>query len=234
MLLQPSQTEVADIIGFIRPIFRQHHGRFDSTKYPDAAYKAFSAAFQTPVKVLPQHMSDALIWKYGHSTKRDRSKIPRSHKALIFRLSAVWQARAGTFVTPEAAFECLHRTEGVAYITSAFLTHLTFPSKPIIDQHNFRAMNDLLRRVRPGAKIRLGPPRSYQDLLNLQNFMAAVLGGWPNSDPPCERDFDKFLMAYGKSIKIKTVRRTKALPAKNGRGQINEPPKGSSGTRRTK
>ena len=89
------------------------------------------------------------------------------------------------------------------YVSSAFLVHLLFPAEmPIIDQHNFRAMNHLLKAVRPGWTHRQ-TPSNYADLINLQAFAQELLENWSSfgHTAPCKRNLDKFLMAYGRFIK---------------------------------
>jgi hypothetical protein len=74
---------------------------------------------------------------------------------------------------------------------------------PIIDQHNFRAVNALMGEVRPGWHPRKKPIR-YADLTLVATFMRVVLAAWRRHghDPaPTVRDLDKFLMMYGKAIK---------------------------------
>jgi hypothetical protein len=86
----------------------------------------------------------------------------------------------------------------------AFLLHLLHPrSVPIIDQHNFRAVNALLAAVRPEWKGR-SRPTMYGDIALVGTFMDAVLRAWSRHAPttvPKPLDLDKFLMMYGKSIK---------------------------------
>jgi hypothetical protein len=108
---------------------------------------------------------------------------------------------------PELAFDKLQATLSLPYISAAFLTHLMYPAVvPIIDQHNYRAMNALMGRKSSAA------PSSYEDLVDLRRFIDEVLGAWPRGPggKPHERDLDKFLMAYGKSLKVRRARRNKA------------------------
>ena len=74
---------------------------------------------------------------------------------------------------------------------------------PIVDQHNFRAVNSLIRQVRPDSQRKAMPSR-YGDLETVAMFMAAVLKAWRQTMPvsaPSSRRLDKFLMMYGKAIK---------------------------------
>lgn len=40
---------------------------------------------------------------------------------------------------------------------------------PIIDQHNFRGMNALLRKLRPAMRIKK-KPSNWADIINLKDF----------------------------------------------------------------
>ena len=90
-----------------------------------------------------------------------------------------------------------------------FLLHLLRPlSVPIVDQHNFRAVNSLIRQVRPSWQSKTMPTR-YRDLETVAMFMAAVLKGWRQSMPasaPSSHRLDKFLMMYGKALKAASAR----------------------------
>ena len=90
------------------------------------------------------------------------------------------------------------------FITVAFLLHLLYPSQvPIVDQHNFRAVNALMAGARHGWLSKKRPSR-YSDIRLVGDFMTAVLDAWRRLTPdsvPCERELDKFLMMYGKAIK---------------------------------
>jgi hypothetical protein len=114
--------------------------------------------------------------------------------------------------TPHDAFIAIDRDFGGKnrFITVAFLLHLLHPRQvPIIDQHNFRAVNALLASGRPAWKIRRRPSQ-YADILLVGAFMEAVLTAWRRRSPesvPSKRDLDKFLMMYGKAIKERFQKR---------------------------
>jgi hypothetical protein len=90
------------------------------------------------------------------------------------------------------------------YITKTFLLHLLRPNKiPIIDQHNFRAMNHFLKTVHPGWRSK-SKPSTYTDLATFSDFDRAILSRWKALDPvgvPSERNLDRFLMMFGKGLK---------------------------------
>jgi hypothetical protein len=140
-------------------------------------------AFRRPKRVLPRTLREALLWKYGHLGKR---VIPGAHERLISQVQSSWRATVAVVPeTPDEAFIALDRTFGgkKRFITVAFLVHLLHPREaPIIDQHNFRAVNALMAGVRPGWHSRRKPSR-YADLTLVAAFMEAVLAVWAQRDP---------------------------------------------------
>jgi hypothetical protein len=201
MPLTLTTEEKRSVCNDIAPRFQQFLDEFDTTKYPNEAYDSFSLAFGAPAQVTGVHIFDALRWKYGHWNKNN---FPQTHKNLINRVSSLWPEitihQPFTASNLFTSFSCRFH---ISYITSAFLTHLLFPfSTPIIDQHNFRAMNHFVGQVRPGWTHKAKPSR-YSDLEDIQAFMSAILATWTeatNTLSPSSRDLDKFLMAFGKSI----------------------------------
>ena len=201
MMLSLTEDETHKILSAISGIFQTHLTKFSAGKYPDEDYDGFLRVFADPTTVGEPAIRSALLWKYGHWNK---SNYPQRHDQLIARVVELWPDLVATLpATPRAVFTYLHMNSGVPYVSAAFLTHLLFPLDiPIIDQHNFRAMNHLLMAVRPEWTHRQ-IPSSYEDLLNLKTFMQAILenGSRAAHGEPSSRDLDKFLMAYGKSIK---------------------------------
>ena len=93
---------------------------------------------------------DALMWKWGHLGK---PVIPSADMALIVDIQQGWnEAVADLPNVPSDAFAVLHQRFGPQrFVTIAFLLHLVRPADvPIVDQHNFRAVNWFMREVRPG------------------------------------------------------------------------------------
>ena len=160
--------------------------------------------------MVPGTLRDALLWKYGHLGK---PTIPPAHELLISQLQRGWPAAVTALPgAPDDAFVAIERDFGgkTRFITVAFLLHLLHPRKvPIIDQHNFRAVNALLASVRPAWKIKRRPSQ-YADISLVAAFMEAVLTAWRRRAPesvPSNRDLDKFLMMYGKAIKERLQKR---------------------------
>lgn len=201
MTLKLTSTESQAIATPISALFSLHIGSFNGSKYPDAVYANLIRSFSLPGGVQGKDISDALRWKYGHWNK---SNFPTTHSRLIARISLLWPkfvaSVPGCF---NSTFNSLRSVHGVPYITAAFLTHLTHPAQVhIIDQHNFRAMNYFMKGVRPGW-IGKAVPSNFADLENVAEFIAVVLPVLNRLNPIARsaRDLDKFLMAFGKSIK---------------------------------
>jgi len=93
------------------------------------------------------------------------------------------------------------------------LLHLLRPSTiPIIDQHNFRAMNYYLSWLIMGCRAK-SQPSTYEDLLLLADFGRRVRNRWKALDPktmPATRALDQYLMMFWKDLKA-TARRGRAV-----------------------
>jgi hypothetical protein len=178
---------------------------YDIKKYPPEAYDRVRTAFDRPVLVAPGTLREALLWKYGHLNKS--GAIPPAHERLISEIQRGWPSAVAALPgAPKEDFLALDRTFGgkTRFITIAFLLHLLRPHEvPIIDQHNFRAVNALMSRVRQGWRWRRAPSH-YDDLEFVAAFMKTVLESWTRhatASAPGMRELDKFLMMYGKHIK---------------------------------
>lgn len=201
-----TEVEASQLLDHIRPQFHHYLDLFDEEKYPPTVYDRLLFSFANPGTVVANDLRAALIWKYGHTRKKG---FPRSHKALIVELQGRWYAVCKTFhPSSEQLFKQLDTEFGNQhrYITISFLLHLLRPIDiPIIDQHNYRALNHLLRIVRPTISAK-AKPSTYSDLTLLRHFMTAMLARWTVTDAstvPSERNFDRFLMMYGKALKAK-------------------------------
>ncbi len=213
-----SVIEASKIIEKIRPVFSIFLGQYDTKKYSPDVYSRILKAFSHDRNVPRDVLRDALFWKYGHLGK---DNIPGTQKRLIAEVQHEWSGLILRLSDqPEQAFRILNGAIGgkTRYITVAFLTHLLFPQIiPIIDQHNFRAVNSLMSAVRPGWQIRKTPSR-YEDIITLDQFMLQVLVAWEAQfihDCPTLRDLDKFLMMYGKALKLRlrsSIKETKVTP----------------------
>lgn len=171
--------------------------RYDSTKYPEGAYLESLKAFSVRENVKESDIRQALEWKFGHTGKRN---YPDSHKKQISRIAHLWESASLTSATtPKALFDHI-RDEGERFVTAAFLTHLSFPDQvPIIDQHNFRAMNWFLSSETPGHNSKKRPSL-FADLMQLQTFLTRLMAACDEIRSPNFRELDKYLMVLGKYI----------------------------------
>jgi hypothetical protein len=205
-----SGSEAWQISKAIMPRFKEYASQYDTKKYWPGVYERVRREFVHAEVMAPGALRDALLWKYGHLGK---PAIPLHHERLISELQRNWRAAtAGLPKAPEDAFIALDHSFGGKnrFITIAFLLHLLHPTKvPIIDQHNFRAVNALMAGVRPTWKTKARPSQ-YPDIVLVAAFMKTVLEAWTLRAPesaPSDRDLDKFLMMYGKSIKARPNKR---------------------------
>lgn len=221
-----SGAEAWQIVKAIGPRFTEFASQYDTKKYWPEVYERVGEEFRQPKAVSPGTLREALLWKYGHLRK---PVIPPAHERLISHLQQGWPtAIAALPPSPEDAFAALDRDFGgkTRFITVAFLLHLLHPTKvPIIDQHNFRAVNAIMAGVRPTWKSRRQPSQ-YADIALVAAFMEAVLEAWVPQAPqsaPTDRDLDKFLMMYGKAIKERSVKRLHVTRAGvvSGRGDTS-------------
>ncbi|MGL4318234.1 MAG: hypothetical protein ACRCTL_16660 [Pseudomonas sp.] len=185
------------IAGEVQATYSEHFARYSYTKYPEQDYQRFKqtfSAFKADVE-----MASALLWKWGHWGK---TNYPSKQGALITEVSALW----GEYLkwvralkeapSPRATFHWWSKKLGrLRYITAAYLTHLIHPRDvPIIDQHNFRAMNHLLRVQQPKKK-----PSDWGDIAQLKSFLTEAASRLQYA----ESDFDKYLMMYGRALKLR-------------------------------
>ncbi|MDB1113662.1 hypothetical protein [Pseudomonas extremaustralis] len=183
------------IKGEVQSTYSEHFSQYSYIKYPAQDYQRFKQTFSA---FEPDAELDlALLWKWGHWGK---IKYPAKQALLITEISALW---GGYFMwvgvvadapSPKDTFEWWsNRLRRPRYITSAFLTHLIHPSDvPIIDQHNFRAMNHFLRVHKPKKK-----PSNWDDIAYLKRFLTEATTKLQYS----ESNFDKYLMMYGRALK---------------------------------
>lgn len=183
------------IVSVVQANYKEYLAQYSYIKYPAQEYQRFKRTFSE--FNASAELDLALLWKWGHWGK---ANYPRKQGALINEISALWLKYlkwVGTLadsLVPKATFlwwsERLGRER---YITTAYLTHLIHPHDvPIIDQHNFRAMNHLM-----GAQQSKKKPSAWDDIVHLKRFLneATTKLHYPESD------FDKYLMMYGRALK---------------------------------
>ncbi|PMZ92911.1 MULTISPECIES: hypothetical protein [unclassified Pseudomonas] len=193
-------TDWQRITNVVKKTYTSHRELYSFKKYPALDYDSFKDTFSALAEKVD--LSAALLWKWGHWGKDD---FPSKQKALIGEIESLWPAfrgwalSAGDQFTPEATFRWWHKRLGrLRYITSAYLTHLIHPLQvPLIDQHNFRAMNHL--RQIPAAKKK---PSTWCDIVRLKHFLREASQRFQRQ----ETEFDKYLMMYGRALKPRKVR----------------------------
>lgn len=189
------RAEWSNIAGEVQATYSKYFAQYSYTKYPAQDYQRFKqtfSAFKADVE-----MASALLWKWGHWGK---SSYPSKQATLITEISVFWGeylkwVRAlNEAPSPRDTFQWWSKKLGrLRYITAAYLTHLVHPRDvPIIDQHNFRAMNHLLRIQQPKKK-----PSDWSDIAQLKRFLTEATSRLQYA----EGDFDKYLMMYGRALK---------------------------------
>ena len=102
------------------------------------------------------------------------------------------------------------------FITFCFLRHLISPTAvPILDQHNFRAVNHHLASI--GVDVHAKQkPSTIEDLYLVRDFAAGVLQRWPTATSdatPATDELHRYLMMFEKHF--------------NKRGRLTTPPPAS-------
>lgn len=191
-----TDKEIQAIAEEVRPSLDLFAERYSLRKYPLKPYARLKRTFAAR-RVSKAGIEDALRWKWGHFGK---ARIPEVHRNLIHEVASLWPSFArGRWRTPVSTFEWWSGSfaRRTTYVTAAFITHLVHHDAiPIIDQHNYRAMNILVASVR-GGKVSKARPSTWSDIEDLRQFMSAL-----SVAVGCSLDkLDRFLMMYGKSRK---------------------------------
>lgn len=199
----PTLAEARKIAALIRPILQKYVDKYDIKKYPPRHYMGFQRTFSA-LNPKPKRIRDSLLWKWGYVGKNN---FPNKQKLLIEKVQGLWERFASSPASknPRATFRWWAKNlPKTAYISVAYITHLVHyrSSIPIIDQHNFRARNYLLSTL--SGHVGKKSPNSWEDIMALQRFVARVLKYLPGVN---SQELDRFLMMYGKSIKVRKKRR---------------------------
>lgn len=200
------QSDRNYIIQVIYFYFSQISKKYDFKKYPKCVYDRCKLKFSA-LNPANQDIRDALVWKYGHWGK---SGFPCTHHNLIRAVQKSWPQfiKTGKHHSPCGTFQWWEsKLPKTSYITVAFITHLIHHKSgiPIIDQHNFRAMNALIYMVNENHRYKKRPS-SWQDILDLKDFMAMLLphlNAAPSVKNVDRSELDRFLMIWGKCVKKK-------------------------------
>lgn len=182
----------------IQPIFDAVVNDYDFNKYPADDYLKFKQSFSN-LACQSLDIADALVWKWGHTGKEN---FPQRHRDLIATVIALWPDFIVSECTRNSSLTFQwwrQRLNKTSFVTVAYITHLVHHQEPlpIIDQHNFRAMNAFIRDVRPNEQRRFKlKPSNWDDIVTLKGFMESlilVMGERGYSD------MDRFLMMYGRN-----------------------------------
>jgi hypothetical protein len=188
-------------IQFINQHFDFFVNQYDEKKYPPTIYNKAKKSFSS-FTADEETIKSALEWKWGHVEKPN---YPNNNKLLINEIIAEW----GSFIdsnhdkkSADKNFEWWKNKLGgktsTRFITIAFITHLIHNEDiPIIDQHNYRALNFFTNNLSLSSNFKKRPS-NWNDITKLKEFTDTILPHLNNTNP---QDFDKFLMMFGKSIK---------------------------------
>lgn len=188
-------------IQFINQHFDFFVKQYDEKKYPPTIYNKAKKRFSS-LTADAETIKLALELKWGHINKNN---YPKTHKQLITEIINEWENFKKSNhdkKTPYKNFEWwknkLGRKSSSRYITIAFIIHLIHNEEiPIIDQHNYRALNFFSNNLSLSSDFKKRPS-NWNDVINLKEFTDTILPNLNNTNP---QDFDKFLMMFGKSIK---------------------------------
>lgn len=186
----------------MRQDFASVVAQYDESKYPPAVLEGLRSLFSRPKLVQPEDISLALRWKFGHLAK---ANFPKSHRALAERIGQKWREQPILWsATPEETLSRWREAGEDSYITICFLLHLVAPDLwPILDQHNFRAVQHLLRAAGVSVASKRAPSNS-EDLRLVRDFSHGIRLVWRRAtsmQAPSEGDIDRYLMMLGKSLK---------------------------------
>ena len=191
-----NQTDYKNIIDRINEDFLLYYNKYDFSKYSKGDYEIFQNDFSS-LKSENKSIEKALKWKWGHAGK---SNFPSAQKALIKEVESNWKDFSLKKLTnPQDTFDYWKNifNRNTTYITTVYITHLVHYSEiPIIDQHNYRAMNYFIKLINSDYNTKK-KPSNWNDLMNFKQFIDEVSLG-TNID---KEKIDKYLMMYGKSIK---------------------------------
>jgi len=188
-----TSPRLKNIKSIVIPIYDHIVNRYDSSKYPESVYNEAVQAFSQK-NIKNNQIENALKWKWGHWGK---SNFPEDHKKLISLVEDIWpDYTRGRHYTGKETFDYWRDAlvKRHRYITVAFITHLLHPEEvPIIDQHNFRAMNHLitLSGIEHDYKKK---PSTFDDIKNLKSFLYSLSDVLDKEI----REVDRFLMMYGR------------------------------------
>lgn len=188
-------------IQFINQNFDFFVEQYDEKKYPPNIYENVKKNFPS-FTADAETIKLALELKWGHINKNN---YPKTHKQLINEIINEWENFIKSNAEKKSPIEnfdwwCAKfgKRKSTRFITIAFIVHLVHNEEiPIIDQHNYRALNFFTNNLSLPSSFKKRPT-NWTDIIKLKEFTDTILPHLNNKNP---QDFDKFLMMYGKSIK---------------------------------
>jgi len=197
--LKISDKQYSDISVFINEHFKEYYAKYDFKKYSVDQYREFQESFFN-LKVPNQNIENALKWKWGHTGK---TNYPQTHKEIVKEVEDNWnQFVRAKYTNPKDTFDYWKNifNRNTTFITTAYITHLVHHVHiPIIDQHNYRAYNTLMKCFVDNNHKFKSKPSSWDDILQLKEFINRI----SNMTKIDIEKLDKFLMMYGKFLKDK-------------------------------
>ncbi len=202
----PEETK-RDLVELVASEFPTYIDRYNEKTYPSHILINLRTQFANPNSVTAETITEALRWKYGRlGVPKFPRNLPRNLQGTINNTVGLWKnyVDAGA-ATEKSGFDWwashLPRTSFISY---SFIIHLRTPQKtPIIDQHNFRAVQHCLERVGLAVKT-IKRPHRWEHIVLVRDFMLLVLDQWKNLGggipKPSTDELDRFLMMYGKAI----------------------------------
>jgi len=192
-----NNEDYQEIVNHIRKNFDTYFNKYDFEKYSLNDYKTFQKEFSN-LNSENTCIEEALKWKWGHAGKNN---YPKKQQELVREVQLNWKDFSKLkFTNPKDTFEYWKKVfnRNTVYITTVYITHLIhYKEIPIIDQHNFRAMNNYIKTFVDNSYLTKKKPSNWEDLILLKKFITNV-----SKIMEIDKEkLDKYLMMYGKEIK---------------------------------
>jgi hypothetical protein len=189
------ESDCTAILQKIDCFYNELIGKYDDEKYNEREYERLLAAFNSPRNIHRKDLEDALAWKYG-KTHENLLKNPK-YEGIISSFADGWPSFLEEGATSgDDVFNYWSERIGSSFISVAFISHLIYPSEvPIVDQHTFRAIRYFLGQVGFNHGVRK-VPGSLREIHTLKEFV----NSFSRKKKASLREFDKYLMMFGKHI----------------------------------
>jgi hypothetical protein len=190
-----SEDNCAAILGKIDCFYTELLGKYEEEKYNEQEYERLCSTFKSPEKIVNKDIEDALAWKYG-KTHENLLKNPK-YESIISSFVDGWSSfLEENTASGDAVFNYWNERIGSSFISVAFIAHLIYPEEiPIVDQHTFRAIRYFLGQVGFAHGVRK-VPGSIDEIHTLKEFV----NSFAIRKNVSLREFDKYLMMFGKHV----------------------------------